>query len=55
MGSAVELGTEGALGVIEKVATPAMLAATFADIAAHGTCAMMADPAAADAALQSIP
>jgi hypothetical protein len=29
--------------------------ATVADIMAHGTCAMQADPSAADAALRSIP
>jgi hypothetical protein len=55
VGSAPELATEGALGAIEKFATPAMALATAADIVAHGTCAMMADPAAANAALQSVP
>ena len=55
VGSAPELATEGTLGAIEKVATPAMALATVADIIAHGTCAMMADPAAANAALQSVP
>jgi RHS repeat-associated protein len=53
----VSTGTRdrGALGAIEKVATPAMAVATAADIMAHGTCAMMADPAAANAASQSVP
>jgi hypothetical protein len=55
VGSAPELATEGALGAIEKVATPAMGVATAADIMAHGTCAMMAHPGAANAALQSVP
>jgi hypothetical protein len=55
VGSAPELATEGTLGAIEKVAPFAMGAATVADIMAHGTCAMMADPAAANAALQSVP
>ena len=55
VGSAPELAAEGALGAIEKVATPAMGVATAADIIAHGTCAMMADPAAANAVLQSVP
>jgi hypothetical protein len=55
VGSAPELATEGVLGAIEKVATPAMGLATAADIMAHGTCAMMANPAAANAALQSVP
>jgi hypothetical protein len=43
------------IDAIEKVTTPAMALATVADIMAHGTCAMMADPAAANAALQSVP
>lgn len=55
VGSAPELATEGTLGAIEKIAPFAMGAATVADIMAHGTCAMMADPAAANAALQSVP
>jgi hypothetical protein len=55
VGSAPELATEGTLGVIEKVAPFAMGAATVADIVAHGICAMMADPAAANAAIQSVP
>jgi len=55
IGSAPELAIEGTLGAIEKVATPAMALATVADIMAHGTCAMIADPAAANAALQSVP
>ena len=55
VGSAPELATEGALGAIEKIAPFAMGAATVADIVAHGTCAMMADSAAANAALQSVP
>jgi hypothetical protein len=55
IGSGVELFTEGALGLIEKAAPFAMAAATFTDIVVHGTCAMEADPSAANAALQSIP
>jgi hypothetical protein len=55
IGSTPELATEGTLGAIEKFATPAMALATVADIMAHGTCSMMADPAAANAALQSVP
>ena len=55
VGSPLELGTEATLGAVEKVATPLMAGATVVDIMAHGTCAMMADPAAANAALQSIP
>jgi hypothetical protein len=54
VGSYVELKLAG-LGLIEKAAPPLMGAATVADIMAHGTCAMMADPAAANAALQSVP
>lgn len=55
VGSKLELGTAATLGAIEKVATPAMVVATAGDIMAHGTCAMAADPALANAALQSIP
>jgi hypothetical protein len=55
VGSAPELAADETLGSIERVATPAMALATVADIMAHGTCAMMADPAAATAALQSVP
>lgn len=55
VGSKVELGTAATLEAIEKVAMPAMVVATAGDIMAHGTCAMAADPALANAALQSIP
>ena len=55
VGSTLELGTGAVLGAVEKVATPAMAGATVVDIMAHGTCAMEADPAAATAALQSVP
>lgn len=55
VGSAPELATERTLGAIEKVAAPLIAAATVADIMAHGTCAMMADPAAGNAATQGIP
>jgi RHS repeat-associated protein len=55
IGSTVELWAGVGLGLIEKAAPVAMGAATLADIGAHGTCAMQADPAAANAALQSIP
>jgi hypothetical protein len=55
VGSKLELGTAATLEAIENVAKPAMVVATAADIMAHGTCAMAADPALANAALQSIP
>ncbi len=41
VGSTLELVTEAVLGTVEAVATPAMLAATVVDIAAHANCSTM--------------
>lgn len=43
------------LGFAEGAGPLGVGAATVADIMAHGTCAMQADPSLADAALRSIP
>jgi hypothetical protein len=40
VGSGVELATEGGLAAVEKVATPAMGAATLVDIMAHSVCSV---------------
>lgn len=55
VGSKLELGAEAFLQGAGKAATAGMGVTAAADIIAHGTCAMAADPALANAMLQSIP
>src|SRR5579875_3444305 len=43
------------LGFVERAAPISVGSATVADIMAHGTCAMRADPSLADTGLQSLP